>query len=97
MVTAHLKMAPGQNGTCWDKLTLIVKTEGKVVPIIKMDRNVAIESYRQIMVAHFEQHNADLEVSFGERVISLTPEEWSAVGHALEQWFEEYMLLEATI
>lgn len=93
MTTAFLNMSPGDNGTCWDKLVLAIKSDSTVTPMIRMNRHEALEAYRQIAIAEFEGEKGSLVVTIGTAVYNMAYDVWQAVGDALDQWYEQYMTI----
>lgn len=92
MARATLRMGKGKD--CWDKLVLIVRGADTVVPLIHFkDRHSALDAYNQIAVAHFENHADELEVHIDGSTYTMTYDVWQAVGAALNEWYEDYMIL----
>lgn len=91
-----LKMHRGKD--CWDNLTLIIPRETGVIPLIRFqNRNSALDAYRQIVIANYENHIGKLVVTIDSIDHTFTQPEWEAVLDCLDQWYEEYMMVVETV
>ena len=92
MASAILKMSPDANGTCWDKLVMVVNGPDTVIPFIRFrDRYDAVNVYNQTIAAHTKGHTGDLDVEINGIIHRFTYDVWQAVGGTLDKWYEEYV------
>ena len=92
MASAILKMSPDANGTCWDKLVMVVNGFDTVIPFIRFkDRFDAVNAYNQTFVAHTNGHTGDLDVEINGVTHRFTYDVWQAVGGTLDKWYQEYV------
>ena len=91
MASAILKMTPNADGTCWDKLVMVVNGSDTIIPFIRFkDRYEAVNVYNQTMVAHKIGHTGDLDVEINGIIHRFTHDVWQAVGGTLDKWHDEY-------
>ena len=92
MTNATLKMGNGKN--CWDTLALMIQSDSCVVPLIHFkDRYDALDVFRQLSIAFFDDFAGDLTFTANGRMVTLQHDEWTAALSCMDQWFDEYTMI----
>lgn len=87
----HVKLKFGSGANYWDKVTLVIRGSNSIIPVIYLNnRNTALDVYRQLSIAYFDEHKGPIDVDIDQTQYTMTQDVWHGVLSCLDQWFEDY-------
>ena len=76
----------------WDSMKLVISQDLTVTQFLHLkERNVALDLYRQLAIAHFNGYEGSLSFEIDGENISLSYACWKAALSCLDQWYEGHV------